>query len=110
MPSNVLSSHLKQTFPPKIWNFNEGEGDGIKSRLPFKNVSTWHMIPFWLVWADIECIVRVALSKRPINHFKVVQQSRQQVLRAYCPNIRTVIFYIRLESFSANDRLVEKET
>ena len=35
MPSNVLSLHLKQTFPPIIWIFTEGEGDGIKSRLPF---------------------------------------------------------------------------
>ena len=36
MPNNVLPLHLKQTFPPKIWIFAEGEGDGIKSRLPFK--------------------------------------------------------------------------
>ena len=37
-PSNVLSLHLKQTFPPIIWIFTEG--DGIKSRLPFKIFST----------------------------------------------------------------------
>ena len=86
------------------------EGDGIKSRLPFKIVSTLYLFPKWLFWAEIKRIARVALSKRPINHVKAVQQNRQQVLRAYCPNIRTVIFYIRLESFSANDRLVEKET
>ena len=36
MPCNVLLLHLKQTFPPIIWIFTEGEGDGIKSRLPFK--------------------------------------------------------------------------
>ena len=35
-PSIVLPKHLKQTFPPIIWVFTEGEGDGIKSRLPFK--------------------------------------------------------------------------
>ena len=40
MPSNVLPLHLKQTFPPKIWIFIEGEGDGIKSRLSFKIFST----------------------------------------------------------------------
>ena len=40
MPSNVLSLHLKQTFPLKIRIFTEGEGDGIESRLPFKIVST----------------------------------------------------------------------
>ena len=39
-PSNVLSLHLKQTFPPIIWIFSEGEGDGIESRLPFKIFST----------------------------------------------------------------------
>ena len=40
MPSNVLPLHLKQTFPPKIWIFTEGEGNGIKFRLPFKIFST----------------------------------------------------------------------
>ena len=30
-PSNVLPLHLKQTFPPIIWIFTEGKGDGIKS-------------------------------------------------------------------------------
>ena len=28
----------KQTFPPIIWIFSEGEGDGIKSRHTFKNL------------------------------------------------------------------------
>ena len=35
MSKNVLPLHLKQTFPPIIWIFTEGEGDGIYSRLPF---------------------------------------------------------------------------
>ena len=35
MPSNVLVLHLKQAFPPIIWIFTEGEGDGNESRLPF---------------------------------------------------------------------------
>ena len=44
MPSNVLPLHLKQTFPPIISIFTEGEGglDGIESRLPFKIFSTLH--------------------------------------------------------------------
>ena len=29
-----------QTFPPIIWIFTDGEGDGIESRLPFKIFST----------------------------------------------------------------------
>ena len=38
--SNVLPLPLKQTFPPLIWIFTKGEGDGIVSRLPFKIFST----------------------------------------------------------------------
>ena len=37
-PSNVLPLHLKETFPPIISIFFEGEGDGVKSRLPFEIV------------------------------------------------------------------------
>ena len=40
MPSNVLPLRLKQTFPPIIWIFTEGEGDEVESRLPFKIFST----------------------------------------------------------------------
>ena len=32
LPSNVLPLHLKETFPPIVWIFTEGEG--IKSRQP----------------------------------------------------------------------------
>ena len=32
-----------------------------------------------------------ALPKRTINQFKPVQQRKQQILRAYCPNIYTVV-------------------
>ena len=45
MPSNVLPLHLKRTFPSMIWIFTEGEGDGIKSRLPFKIFST--LLKIW---------------------------------------------------------------
>ena len=38
VPCNVLPLHLKQTFPPIIWIFIEG--DGIKFRLPFRICST----------------------------------------------------------------------
>ena len=38
--NNNLSLHLKQSFPPTISLFIEGEGDGIKSRLPVKTYST----------------------------------------------------------------------
>ena len=42
-PSNVLPLHLKQTFLPKIWISNEGKGDRIESRLPFKIFCTLSM-------------------------------------------------------------------
>ena len=51
MSTNFL--HLKQTFPPIIWIFTEGEGDGIKSRLHFKIFSTlaqWFgRVKFWIL-------------------------------------------------------------
>ena len=49
MPSSVLLLHLKQTFLHIIWIFTEG--DGIKSRLPFKIFSTLLIkdVPFFLI-------------------------------------------------------------
>ena len=41
MLSNVLTLSLKQTFPPKIQIFTEGEGDEIESRQPFKKSSIY---------------------------------------------------------------------
>ena len=34
----------------------------------------------------------VSMAKQQINQFTLVQQSRQQVVRAYCPNMYTVVF------------------
>ena len=33
MPSNGLRLHFKETFPPIIWIFTDGEGDEIESKL-----------------------------------------------------------------------------
>ena len=41
-PALFCHLHLKQTFPPIIWIYTEGEGDRIKSKLPFKTFSTLH--------------------------------------------------------------------
>ena len=40
-------------------------------------------------WSGVEIkfTVHVALPKLPLNQFKPVMKSRQQELRAYCPNI-----------------------
>ena len=47
MPSNVLPLLLKQTLQTIIWIFTEGEGDRIKSRLPFLFFSTSLPQFFW---------------------------------------------------------------
>ena len=48
----------------------------------------WYIcfLPCWS-GANIKRTLHVARQKRPINQFKLDQQSRQQGLRAYCPNI-----------------------
>ena len=59
-----------------------------------KLFSLVHFIPSWLVQPEIE--LHVALPKWPINQFKFIifQQSRQQMLRVYCPKIYTYCAYI----------------
>ena len=37
--------------------------------------------------AEIQFLVPVSLPKRPTIQFKLVQQGKQQALRAYCPKI-----------------------
>ena len=50
-----------------------------------------HSFYFWLVRAEIKCTVHVALPKRPINQFKVVQCAMQKTSKkAYSSNIYTV--------------------
>ena len=46
-------------------------------------------LPCWF-GAEIKITLQVALPKQPTNKFQLDQQSRQQALRAYCPNINTV--------------------
>ena len=58
-----------------------------------------HLIPYWLVWAEIECMVQVALTKLPMNQFKLVHQKHITV--AECPNVYTVYLrYILYVGFS----------
>ena len=52
MPSNVLPLHLKQTFPPIVWIFTEGECNGIEFRLPFKIFSTLFKIFLHYIYHD----------------------------------------------------------
>ena len=45
---SFFALHLKQTFPPIIRIFTQGEGDGIESRLPFKIFPVLTLQPFLL--------------------------------------------------------------
>ena len=54
-----------------------------------------HLIPTWVVWAEISVAVLVALPKWSINQFKLVQLSKKQALRAYCRHI-----YVKWYTFS----------
>ena len=74
MPSNVLPLHLKQTFPPIIWIFTEGEVGGMESRLPFKIFSTldnlfiyrsfWHKnLHFFIWWITTFVVLPKLLTK-----------------------------------------------
>ena len=47
--SNFWPLHLKQTFLPIIWIFNEGEDDGTESRLPFE-IFEKNADSFFLMW------------------------------------------------------------
>jgi hypothetical protein len=49
--------------------------------------------------------MHVALTKRPINQFKPVHQSRQQALRADCPNIYTVPFLFKVSGLDRGKEL-----
>ena len=55
-----------------------------------------HSTPSWLVFAEIKSTMNVTLPKWFTYQFKPVQQRRQQVLRAYCPdiNLYTVTFLV----------------
>ena len=46
---------------------------------------------FLMIWSKIECTMHVPQAKRPTNLFKLVQQSRKHVLRAYCPYVYTLV-------------------
>ena len=67
--------YLKQTFPLIIWIFNEGEGDRIKSRLPFKIFST-------LPECDEVELVLVA----PPDLTRLLQQQQHNVSSKISPN------------------------
>ena len=69
-PSNDLPSNLKLTFSPIIWIFTEVEGDVIKSRLPFKQLSRYFIIRgdwvfSYLVWFWFWLVVLILVHPAP---------------------------------------------
>ena len=75
----------------------------------YKDSNTLATIQHWCILflpgrsgqkSNVWCMLQGALPTHPINQCEPVQQSRQQVLRAYCPNIyilcymHTYIHYI----------------
>ena len=53
-------------------------------------------------------MLSVALPKGPINQFQPVWQSRQHVLRAYCPNLYTVQL-LQLWQIAQRQELLQKQ-
>ena len=49
------------------------------------------MIPSWLVWAEIECTVNVALPKQPIYQLKSNSANQQLTFRAYYYSIYYIV-------------------
>ena len=98
MPSNVLPLHLKQTFPPIIWIFTEG--DGIKSRLPFKifctlnSSSTGHHSRGLSTYWRIKCLWawRCANLACPSSFEKPVRKTNWQFLDWCCNYISSITF------------------
>ena len=46
--------------------------------------------------SENDCACYIAVPKRPINQFKPVQQSRYQVVRAYCLNSRFTMIAVQM--------------
>ena len=67
---NILPLQFNQTFPTMIWIFTEVEGDGIKSRLPFKIFSTlkWFFNKYWRFALGRVCIC-IYISTCMFNKF-----------------------------------------
>ena len=81
-------------------------------RLRFLTYSVQRYFEFFFKCNGILDLLRVGqywqrpfwYPKRPLNQFKpAVQQSREQALRAYCPNIHTVIVSTFLQLFTSVD-------
>ena len=78
-PSNVLPSHLKETFKSVIWIFTEGEGDGIESRLPFKFFYTEQILIFKNFWpmrttsTSLTCLLVILFCQKQLDYFKNIK-------------------------------------
>ena len=113
MTSNILPLHLKETFPPIIWIFTEGD-DGIKSRLPFKIFSTLIRVvtklqPPW--WRDAPILWHLQSTQSPWTlpkHYNMRKQQKK-FLEQNCIGIASIIcilaWIIFVSFFSKPDRV-----
>ena len=76
---------------PKIFIFSIALGAENLSYI--KSIETYARTFLPLNILAVGSVVHVALSKRPINQFKPVHQSRQLMLRDYCHNIYKLCLY-----------------
>ena len=94
MPINVLPFCLKQTFPPIIGIFTEGEGDEIEFRLPFKVFST--LLHRYLLFASFfECLVKT-LSRTQTRHSK----SKVSIFLQWLSKKNSIAFFLSLNMMS----------
>ena len=116
--SNGLSFCLKQTFPPIIWIFTEGEGDEIESRLPFKIFSTLTLLLVPVVFSCSfsflncfeECFLWVlGLIVQKISSNNLVQKILY--VRKYRPknHVQKILFKNLIQVFSSKKSQKKRE-
>ena len=71
-----------KSYKTQKWTFWRNNGS-------VSNLFNVYLFPFWHVWVEIKCKLHVAVPNQKTNQFKLVKQSRQQVLRAYCSKVYT---------------------
>ena len=80
--AETLGGTNQHFFPPSKYTYQDSKLSA--------TLQLWY-IQFLLGWSWQKSRVDVVLPKLPINQLKMVQESREQALRAYCPNISILL-------------------
>ena len=74
-PSNVLPSHLKQTFPSIIWTFNQSEEDEVEVKLSSEIFSTlpWAPLAFPIFGKSVIPFPTGGGQIMPTNYYRHLQ-------------------------------------